>query len=91
VGGIVRFLSNEFSGKATAVPAREVAPAYRSFIAIRVKDADFSAGHLLVRDTKGQKDRITLLPLRIRDIRFASISPLSRNSIAPTWRVGPAT
>jgi len=33
---------------------------------IRVKDGDFSAGHLLVRDTKGQKDRITLLPLRIR-------------------------
>jgi integrase len=33
---------------------------------IRVKDVDFSAGHLLVRDTKGQRDRLTLLPLRIR-------------------------
>jgi site-specific recombinase XerD len=33
---------------------------------MRVKDVDFSAGHLLVRDTKGQKDRITLLPHRIR-------------------------
>ena len=33
---------------------------------LRVKDVDFGAGHLLVRDTKGQKDRITLLPLQIR-------------------------
>jgi integron integrase len=33
---------------------------------LRVKDIDFSAGHLLVRDTKGQKDRITLLPLCVR-------------------------
>jgi integron integrase len=33
---------------------------------LRVKDVDFSAGHLLVRDSKGQKDRITLLPLQIR-------------------------
>jgi site-specific recombinase XerD len=33
---------------------------------LRVKDVDFSAGHLLVRDTKGQRDRITLLPLRVR-------------------------
>jgi integron integrase len=32
----------------------------------RVKDVDFSAGHLLVRDAKGHKDRVTLLPLRIR-------------------------
>jgi site-specific recombinase XerD len=33
---------------------------------LRVKDLDFSAGHLLVRDTKGQKDRVTLLPIRVR-------------------------
>ena len=33
---------------------------------LRVKDVDFSAGHLLVRDTKGQKDRVTLLPDRLR-------------------------
>ena len=33
---------------------------------LRVKDVDFSAGHLLVGDTKGQKDRVTVLPLRIR-------------------------
>jgi integron integrase len=34
---------------------------------LRVKDVDFSAGHLLVRDTKGQKDRVTVLAHRIRD------------------------
>jgi integron integrase len=33
---------------------------------LRVKDVDFNAGHLLVRDTKGQKDRLTLLPVQIR-------------------------
>jgi integrase len=34
---------------------------------LRVKDIDFSAGHLLVRETKALKDRVTLLPHRIRD------------------------
>lgn len=29
---------------------------------LRVKDVDFSAGHTLVRDGKGLKDRVTLLP-----------------------------
>jgi integron integrase len=33
---------------------------------LRVKDVDFDAGHILVRDGKGQKDRITLLPERVR-------------------------
>lgn len=33
---------------------------------LRVKDIDFSAGHILVRDSKGQKDRITLLPMQLR-------------------------
>jgi integron integrase len=33
---------------------------------LRVKDIDFGAGHLLIRDTKGQKDRITVLPQRVR-------------------------
>lgn len=30
--------------------------------ALRVKDIDFSAGQILVRRGKGQKDRVTLLP-----------------------------
>jgi len=29
---------------------------------LRVKDVDFSAGHLLVRDGKGAKDRVSVLP-----------------------------
>jgi site-specific recombinase XerD len=32
-----------------------------------VKDVDFSAGHLLVREAKGKRDRVTVLPHRIRD------------------------
>jgi integron integrase len=33
---------------------------------LRVKDVDFSAGHIAVRDGKGRKDRITLLPTNAR-------------------------
>jgi integron integrase len=33
---------------------------------LRVKDVDFGKGHLLVRDTKGQKDRVTLFPVTLR-------------------------
>jgi len=31
-------------------------------VALRVKDVDFDAGHIVVRQGKGRKDRITLLP-----------------------------
>jgi integron integrase len=33
---------------------------------LRVKDVDFSAGHLLIRDGKGRQDRLTLLPGQLR-------------------------
>jgi site-specific recombinase XerD len=33
---------------------------------LRVKDIDFAAGHIVVRDGKGRKDRITLLPNQSR-------------------------
>jgi len=33
---------------------------------LRVKDVDFAAGHIVVRDGKGRKDRVTLLPSQIR-------------------------
>jgi len=33
---------------------------------LRVKNVDFSLGHILVRDAKGAKDRVTLLPYRLR-------------------------
>jgi integron integrase len=32
----------------------------------RIKDVDFGASHILVRDGKGEKDRITLLPAVVR-------------------------
>jgi integron integrase len=34
---------------------------------LRVKDVDFARGELTVRDGKGQKDRITVLPARLAD------------------------
>ena len=34
---------------------------------LRVKDVDFGQNHLVVRDGKGQKDRVTLLPAGVRD------------------------
>ena len=33
---------------------------------LRVKDVDFAASHIVVRDGKGRKDRITLLPASVR-------------------------
>jgi integrase len=38
---------------------------------LRVKDVDFGQNHLVVRDGKGQKDRVTLLPA-------ALVEPLRR-------------
>ncbi len=34
---------------------------------LRVKDVEFGAGRLVVRDGKGQTDRVTVLPGRLRD------------------------
>jgi len=33
---------------------------------LRVKDVDFGVNHILVRDGKGQKDRVTLLPATVK-------------------------
>ena len=33
---------------------------------LRVKDVDFSANHIVVREGKGNKDRITMLPLSLK-------------------------
>jgi site-specific recombinase XerD len=35
---------------------------------LRVKDIDIDLGHIVVRDGKGRKDRITLLPNQLRPI-----------------------
>ena len=34
-------------------------------LSLRVKDVDFSARHLMIRDAKGGKDRVTILPIRV--------------------------
>jgi integron integrase len=36
-------------------------------VRLRVKDIDFSYSHIMVRDGKGAKDRITMLPLNVKD------------------------
>lgn len=36
-------------------------------VQLRVKDLDFSLGQILVRDGKGRKDRVTVLPQRYRE------------------------
>jgi integron integrase len=36
-------------------------------VRLRVKDVDFGAGHIVVRDGKGFKDRVTMLPERLRE------------------------
>ncbi|MGE0582987.1 MAG: integron integrase [Steroidobacteraceae bacterium] len=36
-------------------------------LALRVKDIDFERGEMVVRDGKGRKDRITTLPLSLKD------------------------
>jgi integrase len=33
---------------------------------LRVKDVDFGYGRIIVRDGKGMKDRVTMLPQRLR-------------------------
>jgi integron integrase len=39
----------------------------QEMVRLRVKDVDFDRGQIVVRDGKGQKDRITLFPELIRD------------------------
>ena len=35
-------------------------------VRLRVKDVDFEAGHIVVRDEKGFKDRVTMLPDKLK-------------------------
>jgi integrase len=35
---------------------------------LRIKDVDFSGGQILIRDGKGNKDRRTVLPVRLADL-----------------------
>jgi site-specific recombinase XerD len=41
-------------------------PRLMEWLRLRVKDIDFSANHIVVREGKGHKDRLTMLPLIIK-------------------------
>jgi integron integrase len=45
---------------------------------LRVKDVDFGLGHLVVRDGKGQKDRVTMLPEAVRGPLALHLSEVRR-------------
>jgi integron integrase len=42
-------------------------------LSLRVKDIDFSRGEIVVRNGKGDKDRVTVLPGRLRDALLAHL------------------
>ena len=45
---------------------------------LRVKDIDFARGEITVRDGKGQKDRVTVLPARVGDALRAHVERVQR-------------
>ncbi len=45
---------------------------------LRVKDVDFGLGQLVIRDGKGQKDRVTLLPDAVRGTLATHLSDIRR-------------
>jgi integron integrase len=52
---------------------------------LRVKDIDFSANHIVVREGKGNKDRITMLPLSVKALlvaHLAQVRELHQNDLA---------
>ena len=55
---------------------------------LRVKDVDFGQGHIVVRDGKGQKDRVTLLPERSREPLAGRSSTVPRPSTRGTSAEG---
>src|SRR4029450_5984962 len=42
---------------------------------LRVKDVDFTYNHIVVRDGKGRKDRVTMLPQQVKASALAAASP----------------
>jgi len=52
---------------------------------LRVKDVEFGQNHIVVRDGKGQKDRVTLLPATVADplrLQVEAVSRLHRADLA---------
>jgi len=50
----------------------------RECLKLRVKDLDFDYGQILVRDAKGGKDRVTMLPQSV-------IEPLRKHLVRARW------
>jgi len=40
---------------------------YMKCVRLRIKDVEFSYSQIVVRDGKGNKDRVTILPEKIKD------------------------
>jgi integrase len=57
---------------------------------LRVKDVDFERGEILVRDGKGFKDRVTMLPASLMPALREQLERASPNSTDRTWRRGMA-
>ncbi|AOU96632.1 integrase [Acidihalobacter yilgarnensis] len=54
-------------------------------IRLRVKDVDFERGEIVVREGKGNKDRVTMLPTRLADelrAHLAQVKTLHENDLA---------
>jgi integron integrase len=47
-------------------------------IRLRVKDVDFSYNHIVVRDGKGNKDRVTMLPLNMKNLLHQHLQEVKR-------------
>lgn len=57
-------------------------------VRLRVKDEDFERGEILIRDGKGAKDRVTMLPASIADALkriCRRAAHCSRRTIAWAW------
>jgi integron integrase len=47
-------------------------------IRLRVKDIDFSYHHIVIRDGKGDKDRVTILPLNVKNLLQRHLQEVKR-------------
>jgi integrase len=56
-------------------------------VRLRVKEIDFGFRHILVRDGKGQKDRLTMLPQVVAEplrLHLEKIKPMEREDTPPS-------
>ena len=53
-------------------------------VRLRVKDVDFERGEILIRDGKGAKGRVTMLPESLKDSLLASNTTYCTKKLSPT-------